>query len=341
MQAHSHGPKSKHVRMLQVVACAKAWEDGTIDWDQAVNFLKKIEKGCAYKAISSHHRDKLQKCWEHFWETGNVDYDPKVGRPAKCPDSLADMGAHALHQGAWRDEVNIDGKTFLKIAGYDSVADMVCDHPEVAKALDEADVTLRQLYNAMVRRDPTLIRHAETFKYEHDATELKARQDTAKEWLDKTDDIWVAARIVLERMVFMDEGGFALSSLKKGTHKVWMGKEDLKCCDVVSLPFVPGLKDCNVHFFVAVSCNRHYQNDNGIVMWEKTTCTTNIRRSVNTLGQTKVDAYEYLVSYTECLIMVLPYMSQCAMQWDPRHTSRFSTCHNPMVLNPAVNTTAR
>lgn len=340
VQKHLHAPKSTHVRVLSVIACAKAWVDDAVNYDEALGYLKGIEQGYAFKAISSHHRAVMQKIWEHFTKQGDVALEPRSGRPPKCPASVTDLGLQAMHHGRYREEVAYGDKKVTTVTGYSTMAEMVCDHPEVAAALEEHNLTVKQLYNAMVRQDPTLIRHAVTFKYEHDTDELSARKKTAADLLGKCGDIWAASRMVLDRMVFIDEGGFALKQLEKGTHKVWIGKEDLKSCDVVHLPWVEGHKDCNVHFIVAVCSHPAFSAWNGVVFYEKTTGTTDIRRSVNTRGQTAIEAFEYMVSYIAWLNMMLPYASVVISNLVHKDICRFTTCWNPMVLNPAVNTSA-
>lgn len=341
VQAHSHAPKDLRVRVLCVIAAAKAWHDGAIDDDQAQTYLKDIDKGYAYTAISSHRRDTVRRIFDHFWRTGNVDLEPKSGRKPVVPDDVADLGASYMHHGRSREEVAVGDKTIVHLVGYDDVPDMIADHPDLAALLDQHHLTAKQLYAAMMRRDKNLVRHTLRFKYQFPDDIIESRKQTATECLELVDDVIAAARLVLDRMVFLDEGGFALSSLSKATHKVWGGKDDFKDCDVVHLPWVEGQKDCKVHWLVAVSSHPHFDAWNGIVFFEKTTGTTDIRRSINTMGQTAVEAYEYEVSYRRGANTMLQYSSvYCRLYRHNRHRS-FCTCWNPTALNPAVNTTAR
>ena len=297
------------MRTLSVIACAKAWHDNVVDLDEAVEILKVIDKGHAWRAMSGHHRDKLAKIWDNFWKYGNVDPEKPTGRPVVCPDELTDLACQHMHEGMWRDELVIGDKTFSRVCFYDTVPQLIADNPDVAALLKKHDLTAKQLYAAMVRKDPDMIRHSLTFKPGFEDAELADRKQQAGKLLEQVADIWPASRMVLDRMVFLDEGGFALSSTKKSVHKVWAGKEDLRGYDVICAPHVPGQKDTKVHFMVAVCSHPAFNKWNGIVFYEKTTGTTDIRRSVNTLGQTAEGPYEYHVSYTACSNTVLPYAS--------------------------------
>lgn len=224
VQAHSHAPKDTRVRVLCVIAAAKAWNDGAIDDDQAQEFLKHIDKGYAYTAISSHRRDVVRRVFDHFWRTGNVDLESKSGRNPAVPDKITDLGSSYMHYGKSREEVVVGGKTIVHLVGYDDVPDMIADHPDLAALLDEHHLTAKQLYAAMMRRDKNLVRHTLRFKYQFPDDTLKSRKEIAAECLAKVDDVIAAARMVLDRMVFLDEGGFALSLSAKHHIKCGAGK---------------------------------------------------------------------------------------------------------------------
>jgi hypothetical protein len=324
VQAHSHGPKGKKVRILCVIAAAKAWHDGVLDDDEAVEFLKQLDKGYAYSAFSGHHRESVRRIWDHFLDTGNVELAPKSGRKPKVPVSVSDLGSTYMHHGRSREEVVIGDRTIVHFMGYDTVPDMIADHPDLAELLEQHDLTAKQLYSAMVRRDRSLVRHTLKYKYQFPDKTLTKRQEDAGKCLALVDDVIAAARMVLDRMVFLDEGGFALSSLSKASHKQWGGKDDFKDCDVVHMPWVEGQKDCKVHWLVAVSSHPMFTAWNGIVLFEQTTGTTDIRRSINTKGQTDDQAFEYMVSYRRRAITVLPYASVYCLAY--RHICHRSFC---------------
>ena len=207
VQAHSHAPKDTRVRVLCVIAAAKAWNDGVIDDDQAQTYLKDIDKGYAYTAISSHRRDTVRRIFDHFWRTGNVDLEPKSGRKPVVPNDIADLGASYMHHGRSREEVVVGDKKIVHLVGYDDVPDMIADHPDLAALLDQHHLTAKQLYAAMMRRDTNLVRHTLRFKYQFPDDTIKSRKEIAAECLGKVDDVIAAARLVLDRMVSWMRGG--------------------------------------------------------------------------------------------------------------------------------------
>ena len=55
------------------------------------------------------------------------------------------------------------------------------------------------------------------------------------------------------------------------------------------------MRDVKVRFWLGVSSHPTFAATNGLVFWDFTTGTTDIKRLYNTMGQEDGDAYEYKV----------------------------------------------
>jgi hypothetical protein len=312
--AHSHTRKPLWVRIAAIIAMAAAYAEHQSDLDKALNIFKGLHKGGAYKAVGGHHRSFLTRCWQHFFEHGNCSDEQRPGRPVLISNEDAQAAANLLKEGKWLSGV-VHGKPVKQRVYFMTIAQAIQEVPALQAIQQRYDATAEQVYHAVKRVDPDLVRRTLSFKYEFSAEELHFRQSKAAELLGMLESMPCARRVVLERMVFIDEGGLALSSFKNKSIQVWASKQDFTMHDVVHLPHVEGQEDCKVHFILAVTAHPRFAAKNGLLYWDFTTGTDDIRRRHNKLGQTSGEPFLYMVSTSALHTTMLLYVSYRTWQY--------------------------
>lgn len=238
----------------------------------------------------------LRKWWGKFITTGNLADAHRSGRPPLLPDEVALEAAELVKAGRWVP-MKPTSKGIVKQLPFRSIPQAIQQVPELHDICQQYGLDSKQLREAMVRVDDDLTFHVERFKFTFSAERLEGRQNFCLARLGWLDLSLPAATYQLERMVWWDEGGVAISALQRKSIRVWGSKAGLRECDVIHLPAVKGQEDCKIHFVMAVSSHPAYSSTNGLVYFEFTTGTTAMKRLRNTLGQDGDDAYQYMVSY--------------------------------------------
>lgn len=129
------------------------------------------------------------------------------------------------------------------------------------------------------------------------AEELRTRQIFARELLDEM-GLMQALRVRFWRCVVQcDEGRWTYSTKQGLSRKVLLDKRTTLLHDYITCDKIEGEEEATVHFFICVSPHPKFEASNGLVWWDFTTGTTNIRRLRNTLDQTVYEPFEYTVSY--------------------------------------------
>ena len=305
--SHSHSRKPKGVRQAAVISAAQAFDGVKVHWARAVTTFKKMAGGIPAKAVGTRPLAFIKKWWNTFSATGSLDDAPRSGRPPLLPDDVAQRASELVKGGKWVSVKPYKSRV-KQLVLFTSIPQAIQEVPELRDICRQYDLTSDRLRNAMERVDPDLTLHTYHFKYCHPAELVKERQQFCRDMLSKLEPSVAASIPVLEQYVWWDEGGVAISALKKNSIRVWGSKEQLKQCDVVHLPSVQGQEDCKVHFIVAVSAHPAYTATNGLVYFEFTTGTTAMKRLLNTYGQDGEEPYKYMVICTHFTYNVAKYI---------------------------------
>lgn len=294
---HSRGPKPWPYRRDAIIACSRVATQQKVNWRQAYAELKKINGGDCYKALGEHWEEFLVRTWEHWVTTGDLQDEPRSGRPQLVSESLALEAARLVKQGKWLD-VTRCGRTVSKKVHYTSIHQAVQECDRLRQIQQECGVDDRGLLEAMKRSDPDLVRRTVSFKYEFSKEQRQARVVTTSQLLQMLPESLAERRVFLDRLLWVDEGGVLLSAYDKKSVKVWASAHDFSKHDIVHLPHVPGQKDVKAHFIIGVTSHPKFADKNGLVYWDFTTGTTNIRRLLNKLGAEDGEAFGYQVRGT-------------------------------------------
>lgn len=279
-----------------------------VDWRAAKRTLRSVNEGDCWNSLADHWQDFLVRIWEHFYDHGTLADMPRSGRPTNIPAAVAKEAAALVKEGEWVSVVR-QGTALRKKVYYTSIFHAVSKLDRLREIMQQYDVDCRGLLHAMHQHDPDLTQRSIYFKYEFPPELLQARVTTTAELLENLPPPGAERRAWLDRLIWIDEGGVMLSDYAKKSVKVWCSKHDFNRNDVVHLPHVRGQDECKVHFILAVTSHPRFMGKNGLVYWEFTTGTTNIRRRRNTLGQVDGEAFGYQVGISALAITVLPYAS--------------------------------
>jgi hypothetical protein len=315
-----------------IKACCQAMVGDEVDFKLAKRLLCSINHGECYRAMNPKHiTGHLQKWWEK-WDGGGGEADAhRSGRPVKVPDNVALEAAKLLGQGTWYVTMK-KGNGIRHKRGYSSIAEACLQLQRLQQIKQQYRVDNRALLAAVHRVAPTLRQHTVYFKYEFDKDALAARLALATQLLQTMPAGEAERAAWLQRMVWMDEGGIAMSDFKKQHVKVWAWKGDTSLLHLVHAPHIHGQKETKVHFFVAVTSHPAFAVSNGLVHWDFTTGTTDIRRHVNTQDQTDYEAFVYPVSHSARANTVLPYASVYTLQQYCSCCCNKITCCQPIAL---------
>lgn len=314
-----------------VIASAKAMRKGKPDFQLAARKLKNLRKGETYRALAGHVAAFCEKWWYKFLRTGNVEEEHKSGRPYKVPDAVALEAAQLLAEGTWFSFIKKKQRWWEK-RGFSTIRDAVRELQRLQEIKQQYGVDDDGLLRAMQRVAPRLKRKTIFFKRKFTDEELVARMQLAA-WLVQSLPADEAQRVAwLGRLVFIDEGGVSLADYKKESVKAWCMDHDPNIHSMVHAPWMKGQKECKVHFIIAVTSHHKFATRNGLVHWEFTTGTTDIRRRWNTLGQTEHEPFGYTVSHSACVNTMLPQASARMQQQYCRCCCNKITRSQPILL---------
>lgn len=283
------------VRVAAVIAVAISMVNDQVDWRRAAATFKTIGGGVPARLVVSHTSDFVKRSWINFINTGSVNDAPRSGRPPLLPDEEAARAAELVKQGQWlwRLPRSLNLKTQVL---FRSIPQAIHAVPELGQICRDYGITSDQLRTAMERVDPDLTRHTLNFKYAHSAELLTERQDFSKRMLGSLAPTAAARAAQLNKMIFWDEGGVAISALEHQSIQVWGSREAMQSCDVLHLPAVRGQADCKIHFGIGVTAHPKFEEHNGLVHFDFTTGTTHLKRLHNKFADDGGEEREYRVS---------------------------------------------
>lgn len=302
---HRRTGKPWQVRRDAVIACSKAYSHGKVNYDQAYRYLHAINEGECASSLAGHAREFLRRTWEKFYQHGSMEDAHRSGRPHKVPPAVAVEAAELLMEGTWYTVVT-KGKRYQEKMGYTSIHDACSQLARLREIMAAHNVDEKGLLHAMQQQVPELTRHAVYFKREFTAEQLAGRLSLAAQLLQSLPAAEAARAAWLNRLVWIDEGGIMLSDYAKKHVKVWCRKHDISVHHMVHMPWVKGQEACKAHFILAVTSHPALADRNGLLYWEFTTGTTDIRRRFNTLGVENEEQFVYQVSPLAAANTVLP-----------------------------------
>jgi len=292
--AHSKGPKPLPYRIAAVEAVAAAKQGSSIDWAKAFKVFKGLDNGSYARGVGSHWKQFLARMWDHFHKTGRVDDADRSGRPPKLPEAEAIKAANMIKAGKWVYALPMS-RGIKRRAYFRTIPQAIKELPALQQIVKEYNLTADALRHRMLKVDPDLKRRTLTMKYDFDADSMKARQAHCKEMLAAISSGPTQRKAFLESLLFGDEASVTLSPTDTKHIKVWVSKEDFNSNTVLHLPRLKGFKECKVHFFIVVSAHPAFADQNGLVYWEFTTGTSELKRYHNTLDQEDEDPFKYQV----------------------------------------------
>lgn len=244
--------------------------------------------------LPKDYKPVIQRSWEHFLEYGDLEDDPRPGRPVLISKDDALTASAAIKAGREFKRTH-QGHTITLISYYTTVRQASVESKVVKGIMDKYHCTPHQLYSAMMREDEDLGRRSFALKYRLTDKEKAERKNWCKRLLDEWNLALALLNAILARIVQCDEGRWTYSIYTHSRVQAYVSLHNLPLHDYVTLPTIQGDEEQTVHFFVCVSAHPKFANKNGLVYYELTTGTTNIRRWHNTEGQTDDEAFCYQV----------------------------------------------
>jgi hypothetical protein len=315
--------------MACVVACAQALEGGEVNWPRAEKIYKAVHKEFGGDDLGDYPKAVLKTHWDHFREYGDLKDNPRSGRPPTISSDDAMLASNAIKAGREYTRQR-KGHTIKLITYFTSVRQASLESDTVRGVMEKYNCTPHQLYSAMMRVDPHLGRRSFALKFRLSDAQKAARKTFAKELLAEWNVAQALLAAILARIVQCDEGRWTYSTYTHSTQKAYVDLSHLPLYDYVTLPTINGEKEATVHFFICVSAHPRFAEFNGMVYYEFTTGTTNIRRIWNTRGQTDDEAFVYQVS----TVTELPACCQMDPAWvllggQQQHiTFQCAACHS-------------
>lgn len=289
-----HNRTTPNTRRACVVACAQSWVDGEVDYARAAKVYYSIRKQFGADKLARDPKPVLKGRWEHFVAYGDLEDEPRSGRPVNISDDDALTASKAIKAG--REYQRQRNKhTITLITYYTTVRQATLESEIVRGVVEKYKCTPHQLYHAMMRADPSLGRRSFCLKFRLSPDQKLARKTFAKELLAEWDIAQALLARILARIVQCDEGRWTYSVLDHKRQKAYVDLNNLPLYDYVTLPTIQGQQQAVVHFFVCVSGHPKFAEFNGMVYYEFTTGTSHIRRLWNRRGQTSDEAFVYQV----------------------------------------------
>lgn len=234
----------------------------------------------------------VKRWWERFKTKGNVDDDPKSGRPPKIPDDKAREAAEIVCRG-YTVQHTVRQEIVTELKYFSSVAEAIADSATLRDTLRDYKATPQQLLSAMHRAAPSLVQRRVTFRHHLAEDEQAKRKSVAGDLL-----VWLHNDpSLLTRMVFIDETTIQTHGLKHDHIQVWVNSSDTRFHDFHGVPG-KSWDPVKVHVIDAVTAHPHYDNLGGLVYVDFTTGTTDIKRRVNKRldGSIRSPDFKYTVS---------------------------------------------
>lgn len=295
-QHSGHNRHTPDTRRAIVIACAKVYTGGELDCAAALHEYVKLPQSLQRDELGSNYAEVMRGRWRHFLAEGDLKDDHRSGAPHVISVEDALLASAALKAGReitkWKH-----GTPFILVTYFVTVRAAIALVPELKRIQMKYGATPHELYLAMKRADPNLIRRSIFLKPAFTDAQIVERFT----WCANLTAQWqlplAALKAILCRIVQCDEGRFTYTVKAHGSRRVFMDKRTNLAHDYVTLPLINGQEEATVHFFICVSAHPAFAYCNGLVYEEFTTGTTNIRRLYNTRGQTTDEAFEYTVSY--------------------------------------------
>ena len=234
----------------------------------------------------------VKRWWEGFRTKGNVDDDPKPGRPPKIPDAKAREAAEIIFRG-YPVQHTVHQQVVTDVKYFYSVAEAIAYSATLRDTLRDYKATPEQPLSAMHRAAPSMVRRRVTFRHHLAEDEEAKRRRVAADLL-----VWLHIDpSLLNRTMFIDETTIQTHGLKHDHIEVWVNSSDTRFHDFHGVPG-KAWDPVKVHVIAAVTAHPHYDALGGLVYVEFTTGTTNIKRRVNKRldGSTRSPDFKYLVS---------------------------------------------
>lgn len=270
--------------------------------------MKGINSGHTVHYMGGRPLDLLRRVWDPFFQHGLLGDAPRSGRePVFSREDGLKVSSKL--KGGKPGYMIMGGQKVPRLVYYTSMAQAIREDPELQELQHKYKCTAAQMLAAAKHHDPDLVRRTVTYHPDFTAQQLADRSDKAAELLAMLPSDPVSRRHLLDRFMFGDEGSILLSDINLERLKVWCSKANFNLHDIVSLPQMQGQKDCKVRFFIVVSSHPKFAEHGGVVYWEFTSGTDNIKRMHNTMGQTNYEAYGYTVGASPLRNTMLPYVS--------------------------------
>jgi hypothetical protein len=227
-------------------------------------------------------KDFLQRHYNHWRSTGNVEDMPRSGRPPKISDAEAADMARIFKGGMIVTVVGDDGQSVpVGHRYYTGIKDAIAYNPQIAQFVHDKDITPQTLLERMLRADDQLVVKSLDVKPAFTADQMKERVWVARQLLRSSQD-------ELSWVVWVDCGSIVLYR-QTTSCSVYMSTEDPAYTEV--MPQLPGgrQKPIVLSFFMAVNALL------GPVYLEFVTGTTELRRA-DTFRPVEKREHHYMVS---------------------------------------------
>ncbi len=271
----------------------------------AAKYLKRIDSGHTVHYMGGRPLDICRRVWPVFYEHGRIGEADRKGREPIFTAADALRFAELL-KGGKPGHMMRGGQKVARLVYFTSADQCIRECAEAQQLQQKYNATAAQLLAAAKYHDPDLQRRTVTFHPDFSAQQLQDRIAVAKDQLDKMPAEAVSRQHLLDCYMWGDEGSILLSDMNLERLRVWCSKANFNLQDIVSLPQMKGHKDCKVRFFVVVSSHPAFLKSGGVVYWEFTTGTDNIRRRLNTLGQAHDEPFGYMVGASALRNTLLP-----------------------------------
>lgn len=291
---HGHNRHTSATRTACIIAVAKVYDGKEPDYGRAAQEYASLPKELCHDQLPRDSKPVLKRAWEAFMQHGDLKDKPRPGRPTKISKEHALEASELLKAGRMLVHKH-KGVTMNLIVYFTTVAEAIRVLPRLKEIVDQYQVTPHQLYEAMKREDKNLKHRSLVTKPAFDDKDKKKRYTWCRDAVVKLGKTVPERMAALDPYVQCDEARLTYSVKGKYTQKVYIDKRTTLLHDFVELPKIAGQEEATVHIFICVSPHPRFADKNGLVYWEFTTGTTNIRRKINLLGQTPEEAFGYLV----------------------------------------------
>lgn len=290
--------KPKWLRLL-AVALAMAFTTGMVtNYTQAGRVLQ-VQLGYfntqfpnQAAKLSEPPKTFVQRCYEKFLATGDVEDAPRSGRPPKIPDAIAKDAAETICRGYTVQQTTPQGVVTVR-KYFSTMGEAIAANETLQGYLCQYHATQDQLLDAIHRAAPDMVQRRVSFRHHLSHAETAKRQKVAGDLLawQQTDPT------LLPRMVFIDETTIQTHGLKHDHIQVWVNRTDTTFHDFHGVPG-KAWDPIKAHVVAAVSAHPAYAETHGLVYMDFTTGTTDIKRRWNKRldGSTASPNFVYTVS---------------------------------------------